>query len=93
LNYLSSTVALLQAMRIVTHLAVLSNIDGRPFRGHIGGMKKFTAILHQGELDEGGYWATCLEVPGANGQGETREDCIINLGAAVRDLTPGKENE
>jgi predicted RNase H-like HicB family nuclease len=49
-------------------------------------MKTFTAILHRGEPDEGGYWATCLEVPGANGQGETREDCLINLGAAVRDL-------
>ncbi len=49
-------------------------------------MKKFTAILHRGEPDEGGYWATCLEVPGANGQGETRSACLKNLTAAVRDL-------
>jgi predicted RNase H-like HicB family nuclease len=49
-------------------------------------MRKFTAILHRGEPDEGGYWATCLEVPGANGQGETREECLANLAAAVRDL-------
>ncbi len=37
-------------------------------------MKKLTAIVHQGEPHEGGFWATCLEVPGANGQGETREE-------------------
>ncbi len=47
-------------------------------------MKKFTAILHAGEADEGGYWATCLEVQGANGQGETREACLQDLSAAVR---------
>lgn len=46
-------------------------------------MKRFTAIVHQGEPDEGGYWATCLEVPGANGQGETREECLKDLAAAV----------
>ncbi|MCI0747817.1 MAG: type II toxin-antitoxin system HicB family antitoxin [Verrucomicrobia subdivision 3 bacterium] len=49
-------------------------------------MKKFTAILHRGEPDEGGYWATCLEVPGANGQGETRRECLDNLAMAIRDL-------
>jgi predicted RNase H-like HicB family nuclease len=46
-------------------------------------MKRFTAIVHEGEPDEGGYWATCLEVPGANGQGETREECLKDLGSAV----------
>ena len=49
-------------------------------------MKTFTAILHRGEPDEGGYWATCVEVPGANGQGETREECLASLGAAVKEL-------
>ena len=49
-------------------------------------MKTFTAILHRGEPDEGGYWATCLEVPGANGQGETREECLCSLGAAVKEM-------
>ena len=49
-------------------------------------MKKFTAILHRGEPDEAGFWATCVEVPGANGQGETREECLASLGAAVREL-------
>ena len=42
-------------------------------------MKKFTAILHQGEPDEGGFWATCLEIPGANGQGQTRSECLDDL--------------
>lgn len=47
-------------------------------------MKSYTAILHQGEPDEGGFWATCLEVPGANGQGETKSDCLANLAEAVK---------
>lgn len=47
-------------------------------------MKKLTAILHQGEPTEGGFWATCLEVPGANGQGETKEECLQNLTDAVQ---------
>jgi len=47
-------------------------------------MKKFTAIVHHGEPDEGGFWATCLEVPGANGQGETKEECLANLKEAIQ---------
>jgi predicted RNase H-like HicB family nuclease len=47
-------------------------------------MKTFTAIVHRGEPDEGGLWATCLEVPGANGQGETNEECLQNLADAVQ---------
>ena len=47
-------------------------------------MKKFTAIVHRGEPDEGGFWATCLEVPGANGQGETKEECLVNLKEAIQ---------
>ena len=49
-------------------------------------MQRFTAVLHRGEPDEGGYWATCVEVPGANGEGETREECLASLGAAVKEL-------
>src|ERR1035438_7431586 len=49
-------------------------------------MKKFTAIVHRGEPDEGGFWATCLEVPGANGQGETKEECLGNLKEAIQPL-------
>jgi predicted RNase H-like HicB family nuclease len=47
-------------------------------------MKQFTAIVHQGEANEGGFWATCLEVPGANGQGETKDECLQNLKEAVQ---------
>jgi predicted RNase H-like HicB family nuclease len=32
---------------------------------------------------EGGYWAICPEVPGANGQGETIEEAKENLRQAV----------
>ena len=40
--------------------------------------------MHHGEPDEGGYWATCLEVPGANGQGETKTECLENLKEAIQ---------
>lgn len=56
-------------------------------------MKHFTAIVHRGEADEGGFWATCLEVPGANGQGETREECLENLADAVRLLLETERDE
>jgi predicted RNase H-like HicB family nuclease len=56
-------------------------------------MKKLTAILHRGETDEGGFWATCLEVPGANGQGESREECLRDLEAAVRLLLETEREE
>ena len=46
-------------------------------------MKEFTAIIHKGEPKEDGFWATCLEVPGVNGQGETREACLANLAEAI----------
>ena len=42
---------------------------------------EFTAIIEPAE--EGGYWAYCPEVPGANGQGETVEETIENLSAAI----------
>ena len=47
-------------------------------------MKQLTAIVHRGEPDEGGFWATCLEVPGANGQGETKAECLDNLKEAIQ---------
>ena len=56
-------------------------------------MKQFTAIIHQGEPDEGGFWATCLEVPGANGQGETREECLRDLADAVQLLLDTEREE
>ena len=56
-------------------------------------MKHFTAIVHQGEPEEGGFWATCLEVPGANGQGETREECLRNLKEAIQLLLETEREE
>ena len=56
-------------------------------------MKKLTAILHRGEPDEGGFWATCLEVPGANGQGETKEECLADLKQAVQLLLVTEREE
>ena len=41
----------------------------------------FTAIVQP--ASEGGYWAVCPEVPGANGQGETVEEAIDSLGQAI----------
>jgi predicted RNase H-like HicB family nuclease len=56
-------------------------------------MKKLTAIVHRGEPDEGGFWATCLEVPGANGQGETKEECLTNLKEAIQLLLDAEREE
>ncbi len=43
---------------------------------------EFTAIIE--EAPEGGYWAICPEVPGANGQGETVEETEASLREAIR---------
>ena len=42
---------------------------------------EFTAIIEP--APEGGYWAICPEVPGANGQGETIEDAKDSLRKAL----------
>jgi predicted RNase H-like HicB family nuclease len=41
---------------------------------------EFTAIL---ERDGPWYIGYCAEVPGANGQGESREECLANLREAI----------
>ncbi len=46
---------------------------------------KITALLHDCSADgESGYAATCIEFPEANGQGETVEECLDDLRAAVQ---------
>jgi predicted RNase H-like HicB family nuclease len=45
--------------------------------------KRFTFIIRRGEPNEGGFWATCPEVPGANGQGETKEAAVASLREAI----------
>jgi len=42
---------------------------------------EFTAVIES--APEGGYWAICPEVPGANGQGETIEETKDNLRKAI----------
>ena len=41
---------------------------------------EFTAIIEQ---DGDWYVAYCAEVPGANGQGRTRDECLANLREAI----------
>jgi predicted RNase H-like HicB family nuclease len=43
---------------------------------------ELTAIIEK--APEGGYWAICPEIPGANGQGETIEEAKDNLREAIR---------
>ena len=43
---------------------------------------EFTAIIEP--ASEGGYWAYCPEVPGANGQGETLDEVRHDLAEAIR---------
>ena len=45
---------------------------------------EFTAIIEPAE--EGGFWAICPEVPGANGQGETIEEVKEDLEAAIKQM-------
>ena len=42
---------------------------------------EFTAIIEASP--EGGYWAICPEIPGANGQGETVEEAKKSLKEAI----------
>jgi predicted RNase H-like HicB family nuclease len=54
----------------------------------------FTVFLHDCSLDgETGFAATCVEFPEANGQGETREECIASLKDAVRDVLQFRREE
>jgi len=41
---------------------------------------EFTAIV---EKDGDWFIAYCAEVPGANGQGKTKEECLVNLSEAI----------
>ena len=43
---------------------------------------EFTAIIES--APEGGYWAICPEVPGANGQGETVEEAKASPREAIQ---------
>jgi predicted RNase H-like HicB family nuclease len=43
---------------------------------------KLTAIIEA--ATEGGYWAICPEIAGANGQGETIAETKANLKSAIQ---------
>ena len=43
---------------------------------------ELTAIIEA--ATEGGYWAICPEIPGANGQGETIEEAKDSLKDAIQ---------
>jgi predicted RNase H-like HicB family nuclease len=43
---------------------------------------ELTAIIEA--ATEGGYWAICPEIPGANGQGETIEEAKESLKSAIK---------
>jgi len=42
---------------------------------------EFTALIE--EAIDGGYWAICPEIPGANGQGESIEEAKESLRGAI----------
>ena len=42
---------------------------------------EFTAIIET--APEGGFWAICPEIPGANGQGHTQQEAKKSLGEAI----------
>ncbi len=43
---------------------------------------EFTALIEP--APEGGYWSICLEIPGANGQGDTIEEAKKSLREAIK---------
>ncbi len=51
---------------------------------------EFTAIV---ERDGPWYIAYCAEVPGANGQGKSREECLANLREAIELILEHRREE
>ena len=50
---------------------------------------EFTAII---EKDGDWYIAYCAEIPGANGQGKTKEECLDNLREAIELILEDRKN-
>lgn len=50
---------------------------------------ELTAVIEP--APEGGFWAICLEIPGANGQGESIEEAKEDLQAAIELLLEDRE--
>ena len=51
---------------------------------------EFTAII---EKDEEWYIAYCAEIPGANGQGKTKEECLRSLSKAIELILEDKRQD
>lgn len=51
---------------------------------------EFTAII---ERDEDWYIAYCAEIPGANGQGRTKEKCLKSLTEAIELILEDKRQD
>jgi predicted RNase H-like HicB family nuclease len=51
---------------------------------------EFTAVI---ERDEDWYIAYCPEIPGANGQGKTKEECMKNLADAIALILQDRREE
>jgi predicted RNase H-like HicB family nuclease len=51
---------------------------------------EFTAVIEQ---DGEWYIAYCPEIPGANGQGRTKEECLHSLGAAIELILEDRREE
>jgi predicted RNase H-like HicB family nuclease len=51
---------------------------------------EFTAIIEQ---DEGWFVAYCPEVPGANGQGRTKDEAVRSLAAAIELILEDRREE
>ena len=50
---------------------------------------ELTAVIEA--APEGGFWAICLEIPGANGQGESIEEARQDLQSAIELLLEDRE--
>ena len=51
---------------------------------------EFTAII---ERDGEWFIAFCAEIPGANGQGRTKSECLSSLGAAIELILSDRREE
>jgi predicted RNase H-like HicB family nuclease len=51
---------------------------------------EFTAII---EKDGDWYIAYCAEIPGANGQGETKDECLKSLSKAIELILEDKRQD
>ncbi len=52
---------------------------------------EYTAIIE--EVPEGGYWAICPEIPGANGQGESIEEAKKSLKDAIQLILANRRDD